>query len=203
MAVLQLLSHPGVARLISSFRYTASAYMVLEYAAAGDLHSFVLSRGPLRHLTTRFIVGEIAAAVLSLHDRGFSYNDLKPENVLLTEMGHVKIADFGACRAQTKEAEAQLVASAGVLGSLRNGDWRDEVQVANSSATSTSTTAPAVPVPMVLTAQSVVSLANAVKDSTTSVPPATTAPPPAPAAPNAVIDSGDVDIEKLLKGDGR
>jgi serine/threonine protein kinase len=73
MAVLQLLSHPGIARLVSSFRYTASAYMVLEYAGAGDLHSYVLSKGPLKHLSVRFIVGEIAAAVISVHDLGFSY----------------------------------------------------------------------------------------------------------------------------------
>lgn len=49
MAVLQLLSHPGVARLISAFRYSDSAYMVLEYAARGDLHSYLLKHGKLEH----------------------------------------------------------------------------------------------------------------------------------------------------------
>ena len=53
MAVLQLLSHPGVARLVSAFRYSDSAYMVLEYAARGDLHSYLIKHGSLEHKYTR------------------------------------------------------------------------------------------------------------------------------------------------------
>ena len=36
-------------------------------------------------------MGEIAAAVSFLHELGFSYGDLKPENVLITELGHIKV----------------------------------------------------------------------------------------------------------------
>jgi serine/threonine protein kinase len=39
----------------------------------------------------RFVLGEVVAALTFLHDFGFSYGDLKPENVLLTERGHVKV----------------------------------------------------------------------------------------------------------------
>jgi serine/threonine protein kinase len=39
MAVLQLLNHPGFTRLISSFRYTNSAYIVLEYA--GNTYTYM------------------------------------------------------------------------------------------------------------------------------------------------------------------
>lgn len=53
MAALQMLSHPGVARLISTFRYRDSAYLVLEYAAKGDLHSYLIDYGKLGHLQTR------------------------------------------------------------------------------------------------------------------------------------------------------
>ena len=41
IASLQSLTHPGIARLISAFRYTDGNYLVLEYAAKGDLHSHV------------------------------------------------------------------------------------------------------------------------------------------------------------------
>ena len=136
MAILQVISHPGYARLISSFKYTHSAYLVLEYAGRGDLHSLVIrnsSRGPrslpLSHLHTRFIISEIGAALLFLHSLGFSYNDLKPENVLITEVGHIKIADFGACRPFTTEAKKDLLCRMKNMyggNALRNGDWRDE-----------------------------------------------------------------------------
>jgi len=125
IAILQLLSHPGIARLISSFQYNNSAYLVLEYAARGDLHSYLLKMGPLSHLQTRFIVGEVAAAITSIHELGFSYNDLKPENLLITEQGHVKVADFGACRPITSEATQILKESKNILVNLRNGDWKD------------------------------------------------------------------------------
>ena len=84
MAVLRLLGHPGVCRLISAFRYTGSAYLVIEFAGKGDLHSHLTKHGRLDALATRFVLGEICAALLSLHGLGFSYNDLKPENVLIT-----------------------------------------------------------------------------------------------------------------------
>lgn len=135
MAVLQMVAHPGFSRLVSSFRYTHSAYLVLEYAGGGDLHSLVIiasPRGPvpapLSHLCTRFILGEIVAALLSLHAIGLSYNDLKPENILVTSSGHIKIADFGACRAFTASAKEALEGAVKALSggtALRNGDWKD------------------------------------------------------------------------------
>ena len=136
MAVLQTIAHPGFARMISSFKYTHSAYMVLEYASGGDLHSQVVRsfqrRGPmsfpLSHLCTRFILGEVASALLSLHQMDLSFNDLKPENILITGKGHVKIADFGACRALTPSSWEKLETESKRLLSgdaLRNGDWKD------------------------------------------------------------------------------
>lgn len=53
IALLKVLSHPGIARLISAFRYRDSAYLVLEYASRGDLHSFLVQHGRISHLCTR------------------------------------------------------------------------------------------------------------------------------------------------------
>jgi len=36
-------------------------------------------------------VGEVVAALLYIHEMGFSYNDLKPENLLVTALGHIKV----------------------------------------------------------------------------------------------------------------
>lgn len=48
------------------------------------------------HDTFRFVLGEICAALKSIHDLGLAFNDLKPENVLITEVGHIKVfsSDF-------------------------------------------------------------------------------------------------------------
>jgi Protein kinase domain len=42
MAMLQLFSHPGIARLVSAFRYNDAAYMVLEYASEGGKYLSIL-----------------------------------------------------------------------------------------------------------------------------------------------------------------
>jgi Protein kinase domain/Protein phosphatase 2A regulatory B subunit (B56 family) len=63
IAVLHLMSHPGIARLVSSFRFNDGAYLVLEYASRGDLHNLLQKHGSLDIDSTRFVVGEVVAAL--------------------------------------------------------------------------------------------------------------------------------------------
>ena len=72
--------------------------------------------------SARFVCGEVAAALCSVHDAGFVFGDLKPENILITEAGHVKLTDFGGCRAATDEARTYLLeASKADLGAICDG----------------------------------------------------------------------------------
>ncbi len=126
IAILRTMSHPGVSRLISSFRFREAAYLVLEYASGGDLHTLLRKNGSLDHESTQFVIGSIAAALLSIHERGFVFVDIKPENILITESGHIKLTDFGGCRPVTNDAK-QLVkeSSENLLQQLRDGDWKE------------------------------------------------------------------------------
>lgn len=127
VAVLRVLSHPGIARLVSSFRFREGVYLVLEYASGGDLHSLLRKNGSLDHASTRFVMGEVVAALASIHDIGLVYSDLKPENIVITESGHIKLTDFGGCRPVTSEAKkmVQTVAT-NLLQEMRDGGWKSE-----------------------------------------------------------------------------
>jgi len=98
IAILRVLSHPGIARIVSSFRFQDGVYLVLEFVSKEDLHDLLRTNGSLDHESTRFVIGEVVAALNSVHDVGFVYSDLKPENILITESGHAELTDFGACR---------------------------------------------------------------------------------------------------------
>ena len=128
IAVLHMLSHPGIARLISSFRFReGTVYLVLEYASRGDLYTLLRQQGSLDHDATRFVTGELVAALTSIHNLGLVYGDLKPENIVITELGHVKLTDFGGCRPVTMEATERIQTMARTcLTNLRNGDWKEE-----------------------------------------------------------------------------
>jgi serine/threonine protein kinase len=135
IAILGTLSHPGIARLISSFRFRDGAYLVLEYASGGDLHTLLRRNGSLDHDSTRFVIGSVAAALSSIHERGFVYVDCKPENVLITETGHIKVTDFGGCRPVTQEAKDMVKKSSkNLLKQLRDGDWRPNNHNKSSSS---------------------------------------------------------------------
>ena len=140
IAILKLMDHPCVSRLISSFKYTESYYLVLEYASDGDLHDVVTRQGALPELATRFVACEVAAAILALHAKGFAYVDLKPENVLLTAGGHIKLADFGGARPLTEVAREALWSHRGHLGRMRDGGWRTSASSSSSSSSSSATT---------------------------------------------------------------
>ena len=126
VAILAQMRHVSVARLVASFRWKEGVYLLVEYAARGDLHTHVRSLGSLSEPSARFVAAEVLCALRYVHGCGFAFGDLKPENVLLTASGHAKLADFGAARPLDGHARARAIVAAGrhALRELRDGDWR-------------------------------------------------------------------------------
>ncbi len=89
--------HPFIVNLDYAFQTESLAIMVLGLATAGDLQK-ALNKSPDEKLSeerVRFYVAEIVLALSYLHQMGLMYRDLKPNNVLLNEDGHIQLVDLG------------------------------------------------------------------------------------------------------------
>lgn len=93
--ILSTISHPLLVNLRHSFQDRGNLYLVFDYVPGGELFRLLRTQGQFPLPTTRFYAAEVIAALAFLHDHGVVYRDLKPENMLLTGEGHIKITDFG------------------------------------------------------------------------------------------------------------
>lgn len=70
----------------------------MEYLAGGDLMTLLMKRDILSEEESKFYMAESILAVESVHKLNYIHRDLKPDNILLDNKGHVKLSDFGLCK---------------------------------------------------------------------------------------------------------
>ncbi|KAL2335740.1 hypothetical protein Fmac_016953 [Flemingia macrophylla] len=94
--ILQSLDHPFLPTLYTHFETETFSCLVMEFCPGGDLHA-LRQRQPGKYFSehaVRFYVAEVLLALEYLHMLGIIYRDLKPENVLVREDGHIMLSDF-------------------------------------------------------------------------------------------------------------
>ncbi|XP_008792077.2 protein kinase PINOID 2-like [Phoenix dactylifera] len=94
--ILRTLDHPFLPTLYAEFEAAHYSCLVMEFCPGGDLH-VVRQRQPGRRFTissSRFYAAETLLALEYLHMMGVVYRDLKPENVLVRDDGHIMLSDF-------------------------------------------------------------------------------------------------------------
>ncbi|KAL6546881.1 Serine/threonine-protein kinase d6pkl2 [Orobanche minor] len=94
--ILQSLDHPFLPTLYSHFDTDKFSCLVMEVCPGGDLHT-LRQRQPGKYFSepaVKFYVAEVLLSLEYLHMLGIIYRDLKPENVLVREDGHIMLSDF-------------------------------------------------------------------------------------------------------------
>ena len=93
--ILAQVEHPFIVNLMGYLQDRTRLYMLMEYVPGGELFTHLRSEGRFSNDAAKFYAAEIAMAFDYLHKRSVVYRDLKPENLLITKHGHLKITDFG------------------------------------------------------------------------------------------------------------
>lgn len=96
--ILEAVKHPFIVSLFYAFQTNGKLYLILEYLSGGELFMHLEREGIFLEDTACFYLAEIIIAIQHLHSQGIVYRDLKPENVLLDQDGHLKLTDFGLCK---------------------------------------------------------------------------------------------------------
>lgn len=78
-------------------------YIVMEFVEGSTLRTIITRDAPLSPLRALQLIEPVAAALAVAHDSGLVHRDVKPENVLISHRGAVKVADFGLARAVTNQ----------------------------------------------------------------------------------------------------
>ncbi|CAH8642177.1 unnamed protein product [Schistosoma rodhaini] len=93
--ILSSVSSPFICRLFNTYRDNKYVYMLLEACLGGELWTILRDSHHLEERTTRFCLACCIEALDYLHRHGIVYRDLKPENMLVTSKGYIKLCDFG------------------------------------------------------------------------------------------------------------
>ncbi|XP_041911090.1 sperm motility kinase X-like [Arvicola amphibius] len=93
--IMKELDHPYIIKLFHVINSKDHTYMVLEFAAQGDLVTLIEEGGPLQQKEAQHILCQIVCAVHYCHDNDIAHRDIKLDNILLDGKGNIKLCDFG------------------------------------------------------------------------------------------------------------
>lgn len=90
-------------------------YIVMEYVPGATLKELIIKRGAVHVAEAIDVIKQVASGITHAHEVGIIHRDLKPQNILVTQSGIAKIADFGIA---SMDSLAQVTQTDIIMGSL-------------------------------------------------------------------------------------
>jgi len=95
IGVLRTLNHENIITLHEVYESQFELYLVQELCSAGELFDEITKRGKYSEKDASVVVIQIFKGLAHMHAKGIAHCDLKPDNLLFTSSGTLKIIDFG------------------------------------------------------------------------------------------------------------
>ncbi|XP_048456791.1 mitogen-activated protein kinase kinase kinase kinase 3 isoform X7 [Rhincodon typus] len=87
--------HSNIVAYFGSYLRRDKLWICMEFCGGGSLQDIYHVTGPLAELQIAYVCRETLQGLYYLHSKGKMHRDIKGANILLTDNGHVKLADFG------------------------------------------------------------------------------------------------------------
>jgi beta-lactam-binding protein with PASTA domain len=110
------LAHPNIVAVYDWGAVEGVYYMVMEYVRGPSVRHVLNERGRLEPAQAAEVLRQTLLALGHAHREGFVHRDMKPENLLVTREGVVKVADFGLARAY---ADGRVTQAGAVTGTVQ------------------------------------------------------------------------------------
>ena len=95
------LSHKNIVEIYDVGEDSDQYYIVMEYVPGRTLKELIAKRGALQVMEAIDIMKQVLSGTARAHQMGIIHRDLKPQNILVTDTGTAKIADFGIASIQS------------------------------------------------------------------------------------------------------
>ncbi|KAF8409210.1 hypothetical protein HHK36_005284 [Tetracentron sinense] len=102
ISVLSQCRSPYITEYYGSYLHQTKLWIVMEYMAGGSVADLIQAGPPLDEMSIACILRDMLHAIEYLHNEGKIHRDIKAANILLTENGDVKVADFGVSAQLTR-----------------------------------------------------------------------------------------------------
>ena len=109
------MTHHNIVNLLDVGMDGDNRYLVMEYVQGKTLKEVIREKGRINPTVAAQITIRILSALQHAHQNGIIHRDIKPQNILVHEDGHIKVADFGIARMANSST---LTRSDTVMGSV-------------------------------------------------------------------------------------
>jgi hypothetical protein len=110
--VYETLHHPNIVKVLASGLHHRQGYMVMELVRGSTLKPYILPEG-MKPSKVEKLLAPVFLALAFAHRKGVVHRDLKPDNIMVTDQGVIKVMDFGLAR---KEEYTQITGTGSILG---------------------------------------------------------------------------------------
>lgn len=93
--LIHSLSHPGIVKILDSFKDNNTFYYVMEYVEGGSLNDYIEVCGQIPEEESLRYTRTIGTALDYMHGHNMVHLDIKPSNIMITKDGDVALIDFG------------------------------------------------------------------------------------------------------------